>query len=73
MPKEMKQVKEIYEACCLSFRKIGENWTSKFYVVFDFFHPRPVVRCVPELIFPKLGNHPRWEKNSGTKGTTRTW
>ena len=31
-------------------------------LVFIYFRPRPLVRCVPELIFPELGNRPRWKK-----------
>jgi len=41
--------------------KIGKKLDFSF-LVFECFHPRPLVRCVPELIFPELGNRPRWEK-----------
>ena len=44
----------------LKIRKIGKNWTSHFWFL-NFCHA-VVVRYVPELIFPELGNRPRWGK-----------
>ena len=44
-------------------RKLAKNRQKLdlWILVFIFLGPRPLVRCVPESVFPELRNRPRWE------------
>ena len=48
----------------------AKNWQKidLLILVFIYFHPRPLVRYVLELVFPELGNRPRREKTPVHRG-----
>ena len=53
-----------------NIQKSAKNWRKldPSNLIFIYFCPRPLVRCVPELIFPESGNRLRWKKTLVQKG-----